>query len=100
QQALPLQDPHARLCLPAGDRFHGAWPLTRRRRGDHRVDGHRVWKHRPMSEAAGATEIAQPASFTFTAENLAKARAIIAKYPPGRQASAVLALLDLAQRQH
>jgi NADH-quinone oxidoreductase E subunit len=53
-----------------------------------------------MSVAADATGIAQPASFAFTAENLVKAKAIIAKYPPGRQASAVLALLDLAQRQH
>ena len=42
----------------------------------------------------------QPASFTFTAENLERAKKIIAKYPPGRQARAVLALLDLAQRQH
>ena len=42
----------------------------------------------------------QPDSFAFTEENQEKARAIIAKYPPGRQASAVLPLLDLAQRQH
>ena len=53
-----------------------------------------------MSEAANAPDVAQPESFAFTVENLAKARAIIAKYPPGRQASAVLGLLDLAQRQH
>jgi NADH-quinone oxidoreductase subunit E len=37
--------------------------------------------------------------FAFTTENKALAEKIIAKYPPGRQASAVLALLDLAQRQ-
>ncbi len=37
--------------------------------------------------------------FAFTPENKALAEKIIAKYPPGRQASAVLALLDLAQRQ-
>ena len=43
--------------------------------------------------------VAQPASFAFTPENLEKAKAHIAKYPPGRQASAVLPLLDLAQRQ-
>ena len=43
--------------------------------------------------------VAQPESFAFTPENLAKAKAYIAKYPPGRQASAVLPLLDLAQRQ-
>ena len=42
----------------------------------------------------------QPDNFAFTVENRAKAAAIIAKYPPGRQASAVLPLLDLAQRQH
>ncbi len=43
---------------------------------------------------------AQPASFAFTPENLARAQLLIARYPEGRQASAVLALLDLAQRQH
>ncbi len=43
--------------------------------------------------------VEQPADFAFTPENLEKARAHIAKYPLGRQASAVLALLDLAQRQ-
>ena len=42
----------------------------------------------------------QPESFAFTPENMAKADAIIAKYPEGRQASAVMPLLDLAQRQH
>jgi NADH-quinone oxidoreductase subunit E len=41
----------------------------------------------------------QPPSFEFTPENLEKAKYHIAKYPPGRQASAVLPLLDLAQRQ-
>ena len=48
-------------------------------------------------EAKHAT---QPAHFAFTPENLAAARGIIAKYPAGRQASAVLPLLDLAQRQN
>lgn len=42
----------------------------------------------------------QPESFAFTPENLQKAAAIIAKYPPGRQASAVMPLLYLAQRQN
>jgi len=39
-------------------------------------------------------------SFTFTPDNTKAAQAIIAKYPPGRQASAVMPLLDLAQRQN
>lgn len=38
-------------------------------------------------------------SFAWTAENAAKAKAIIARYPEGRQRSAVMPLLDLAQRQ-
>jgi NADH-quinone oxidoreductase E subunit len=38
-------------------------------------------------------------SFTFDAEHLAKAKELIANYPPGRQASAVIGVLDLAQRQ-
>ncbi|MBN8531631.1 MAG: NADH-quinone oxidoreductase subunit NuoE [Alphaproteobacteria bacterium] len=41
----------------------------------------------------------EPTSFAFTAENLQKAKAVIAKYPAGRQQSAVMPLLDLAQRQ-
>ncbi len=42
----------------------------------------------------------QPDSFKFSRENEAEIRRIIAKYPKGRQASAVMPLLDLAQRQH
>ncbi len=41
----------------------------------------------------------QPLSFAFTSENLAWAKTEIAKYPPGKQASAVLALLWRAQAQ-
>jgi NADH-quinone oxidoreductase subunit E len=53
-----------------------------------------------VSENANHAPVEQPASFAFTPENLAAAEAHIAKYPAGRQASAVLPLLDLAQRQH
>ena len=42
----------------------------------------------------------QPTSFEFTPENKAWAEQEIAKYPPGRQASAVLALLWRAQKQN
>jgi NADH-quinone oxidoreductase subunit E len=37
--------------------------------------------------------------FQWTSENARKAEEIIARYPPGRQVSAVIPLLDLAQRQ-
>jgi NADH-quinone oxidoreductase subunit E len=40
-----------------------------------------------------------PERFAFTPENDAKAQAIVARYPAGRQASAVLPLLTLAQEQ-
>ena len=42
----------------------------------------------------------QPASVAFTPDFRSRTDAYIAKYPEGRQASAVLPLLDLAQRQH
>jgi len=41
----------------------------------------------------------QPLSFAFTPENLAWAKREIGKYPPGKEASAVLALLWRAQEQ-
>ena len=37
--------------------------------------------------------------FQWTADNARKAKEIIARYPEGRQVSAVIPLLDLAQRQ-
>jgi NADH-quinone oxidoreductase subunit E len=37
--------------------------------------------------------------FAWTDENARKAKEIIARYPEGRQASAIIPLLDLAQRQ-
>ncbi|MBX9885552.1 MAG: NAD(P)H-dependent oxidoreductase subunit E, partial [Novosphingobium sp.] len=39
------------------------------------------------------------ASFAWDPENAEKAKDIIARYPAGRQRSAVMPLLDLAQRQ-
>lgn len=41
----------------------------------------------------------QPEAFEFNAESQALAEKYIAKYPKGRQHSAVMPLLDLAQRQ-
>lgn len=38
--------------------------------------------------------------FEFSKENLKKAKAVVAKYPEGKQRSALLPLLDLAQRQN
>jgi NADH-quinone oxidoreductase subunit E len=38
-------------------------------------------------------------NFAWTAENAEKVKEIIGRYPPGRQQSAVMPLLDLAQRQ-
>ena len=49
--------------------------------------------------ATAAGPVEQPESFSFTPENLDRAKQHIAKYPPGRQASAVLPLLWIAQEQ-
>jgi NADH-quinone oxidoreductase E subunit len=43
--------------------------------------------------------VSAAANFRFTPENDARAKAVIERYPPGHQASAVLALLTLAQEQ-
>jgi NADH-quinone oxidoreductase subunit E len=41
----------------------------------------------------------QPAHFEFSKENQKRVKEIIAKYPKGRQRSATIPLLDMAQRQ-
>ncbi len=54
-----------------------------------------------MSLARGRPSVPdkQPAAFAFDEGNLETARTVIARYPEGRAASAVMPLLDLAQRQ-
>lgn len=56
-----------------------------------------------MAEAAHIPDEAEVrarwGNFAWTDENAARAKKIIARYPPGRQQSAIMPLLDLAQRQ-
>lgn len=49
-----------------------------------------------MSDNVNQTEIQ---TFTFSRDNLIDAKKIIEKYPPEHKASAILPLLDMAQRQ-
>ena len=42
----------------------------------------------------------QPENFEFNSSSLEEAKTIIAKYPEGKQQSAVMALLYIAQRQN
>ena len=42
----------------------------------------------------------QPEKFEFTSDSLKAAQLIIEKYPKGKQQSAVMALLYIAQRQN
>ena len=44
-------------------------------------------------------DLVQPAGFSFSAENLSRAKRTIAKFPQGKQASAVIQLLWFAQEQ-
>jgi NADH-quinone oxidoreductase subunit E len=53
-----------------------------------------------MSVRRVAPPEVQPKEFAFTADNLAWARQQMAKYPPGRQQSAIIPLLWRAQEQH
>lgn len=52
-----------------------------------------------MIEAGQPQGVEQPKDFAFTAENLARAKAAIAKYPEGKQQSAIMGLLHIAQEQ-
>jgi len=52
-----------------------------------------------MSSAADH-EAVEPESFEFNAESLERAKVILARYPEERRQSAVMPLLDLAQRQY
>ena len=52
-----------------------------------------------MSVRRLAVDAVQPASFAFTAENQAWAEKVIARYPAGRQQSAVILILWRAQEQ-
>ena len=53
-----------------------------------------------MSTRRLAPDNLQPEKFAFTKENAKAINNILLKYPEGRKASALLPLLDLAQRQH
>ncbi len=53
-----------------------------------------------MSSRPVAQDLEQPESFTFSAENEKAIAGILAKYPEDKKVSAVMPLLDLAQRQH
>ncbi len=56
-----------------------------------------------MSEAASIPDEAEVRArwghFRWTADNEAQAKVVIGRYPPGREHSAIMPLLDLAQRQ-
>ena len=53
-----------------------------------------------MSVRRPAAEALQPKSFSFNEKNLKIVDTILGKYPKEKKASALLPLLDLAQRQH
>ena len=46
------------------------------------------------------SDTVQPAAFAFNADSATQAAKIVQRYPQGRQQSAVMPLLDLAQRQN
>ena len=111
RQALSLQDPRAGFRPSPGDGFHLPRAHARGRLRHSRLARHRLRRSRPVSRrpepragrknrtekkrrmAVRRLAEIQPDSFAFTPENRAWVDKQIAKYPPGRQASAVMALL-------
>lgn len=53
-----------------------------------------------MSQKYHHNPAIEPDNFAFTSENMEQAKLIISKYPAGRQQSAVMPLLALAQKQN
>ena len=98
QPPLQVQDPGAGLRPPLGHGLHVPRPHAGRQRGDPGLHGHRVRRGRSMKTTSYPA--IRSGDFAFTAENEAAAKTFISHYPEGRQASAVIALLDLAQRQN
>ena len=56
------------------------------------------WLTRPQSPTKPRSARAG-ARFAWTPANAEQAKVVIGRYPPGRQHSAIIPLLDLAQRQ-
>src|SRR5262249_8793376 len=100
QQALPLQNPRAVVRASADDGHDVPRPHARRCRGRPRLARRRVRGGRSlMAVRRLAPPEVQPKVFAFTAENRAWVEKEMAKYPPGRQASAIIPLLWRAQEQ-
>src|SRR4029077_5766536 len=97
QKAAHMQDLSARLRPSASHGLFVPRSHAGRHFGDPRLDRYRIRRGRSMSVRRLAEK--QPPSFAFTPENLAWAKAQIAKYPEGRQQSAVIPILWRAQEQ-
>src|SRR5206468_1677680 len=99
-EAMPGEALRAWFPPPAGDGFSLPGLHARRHLGDTWLARYRVRGGRSLMAVRRLADPAiQPKSFAFTVENLDWAKGEIAKYPEGKQASAVIALLWRAQEQ-
>ena len=92
------------FCAPPGDGLHDEGPHAGRRHRGAERHRRRVRGGRPlMAGQAGILDDpdirARWSGFAWTSANAKAAKALIARYPEGRQMSASIPLLDLAQRQ-
>src|SRR5262249_46757022 len=92
QQALPDEDPRARVPAPAGAGGDVARPHACRRGCHHRHPGHRIRGRRSMSA------VPQPKPLLSTQAYRAIDREL-AKYPPDQKQSAVISALAIAQTE-
>ena len=105
QQALPLQDPRAGLCRICRRWISCAaatcWPTSPPSSArSTSCSGRSTGEHVASAVSPHDRPPSQPAQrFAFTRENEAWAKRRSPKYPPGRQASAVIPLLWRAQEQ-
>ena len=95
QQAVSPEVPGARLRAPRGARRDGAGPHAGRRGRRDRHRGHRVRGDRPVSEPTHA-----PDGELLSQHVRDEIDHWVAKFPPDRKRSAVIAALHAAQHEH
>jgi NADH-quinone oxidoreductase subunit E len=111
EQAVPPQDPRARLRAPGGAGGNGDRAHARGRRRGDRHPGHRVWRGRSMSEQGVARTVptsdgkvfepgAGPKADLLNEHTKHEIDGFISRFPAGRHRSATLSALRFAQEQN
>src|SRR5690606_4839027 len=99
EQAVSREGPRAGLPASRGDERDGAGPHARGRRRRDRHAGHRVRRDRPMSSDGNIVH-PEPGKAVLPEHVRQEIDRWVAKFPEGRQRSAVIAALHAVQHEN